>query len=250
MKKSLLAAVVMGSLGLALAQGQSQMMAVTPRLAVASQTISNNTVVIPEVILAQPGFVVIHAVVNGKIVITPPLGVSALLPAGLSTEVPIKLSSLPLGSQQVYAMAHIHGNTSSAYDFPGPDSPVTVGGKILMKEFTLDTVRNQQLKLTKAGVEVIVSKVTLAQPGYVVIHISNKNGGLIVLPYAGASKLLPAGTSYNVPVLLNPNIKIHLGEKLWAMAHIDNGGGVYDFPAGDPPVIRNGKIVMASFTID
>lgn len=93
------------------------------------------------------------------------------------------------------------------------------------------------------GSTAVVSMVVLAEPGYVVIHETNENGGPGAI--LGASAFLPAGTSNSVEIELSRASKD--GEQLVAMLHTDNGDGEFG-AADDTPVSENGNIIMMHFT--
>lgn len=238
---------------------QSGAVGAAPRLAVSDQTTVNDSVVIPAVILDRPGYVAVHAEKDGQLVITPPLGVSQLLPAGLHRNVVISLKGLADGAQTVHPMVHFEGNNNDSYDFPGPDGPVMVNGNILMKPMQLTRVgggessvgaKDGALLLTPRGAFVTLPSVTLAQDGFVALHTTGADGKMQGLPVAGVSSLLRAGTYQNVLIRLDPNIKVNVGDQLWAMAHFDsNGNGVYEFPSTDGPVMGAGGIVMTPFRV-
>ena len=262
MKNALIVALSVTALAATLAQTTNAQMSpaeITPRLAVTNQTTTSDTVVIPAVILARPGYVAVHGEKDGKVVITPALGVSKLLPAGLNRNVTIPLSGLVDGAQTVYPMVHFEGNGNQEYNFPGPDAPVTVDGKVLVAPMALTrvaagtpgiTVADGPITLTAKGAFVTIPSVTLAQSGFVALHSTGPDGKIKVLPVAGVSALLPAGTSTNVMVMLDPNVAVNPSDKLFAMAHVDaNANGVYEFPATDAPVVSAGKVVVAPFTV-
>lgn len=79
---------------------------------------------------------------------------------------------------------------------------------------------------------IVVPSVTLAEPGYVVVHEGSATefGADI-----GATAFMEAGTYSNVEVTLNRDIVD--GEYLWPMLHTeDNGNNAYDGAATDSPV--------------
>jgi len=83
----------------------------------------------------------------------------------------------------------------------------------------------------KPGVSIHGSLIVLAAPGYLVIH-EDKDGepGAIL----GASALLQAGESSNVPVTLSHAARD--GETLHAMLHFEKGGNTTFAAAEDTPV--------------
>ena len=256
MKNTLIVALALNITSSSFAQ---QVTPVTPRLAVANQITSADTLVIPAVVLDKPGYVAVHGEKDGKMVVDPPLGVSVLLPAGLSRNVSIPLTRLATGVQTVHPMLHVEGNGNETYNFPGPDGPVTFQGNVLMAPMKLTkvaagsssvTVADGEMHLDAQGAYVIVPSVTLTQPGFIALHTTGADGKMKVLPAAGVSALLPAGKSTQVKVRLDANVAVNTGDKLWAMAHADNNGNrVYEFPSTDGPITSGGAVVMAPFTV-
>lgn len=94
-----------------------------------------------------------------------------------------------------------------------------------------------------AGSTVIVKMVQLKNSGFVNIHEEADGAPGAVL---GVSALLPQGTSTNVVVPVSPPT---LGSKsYYAMLHMDNGDGKYEFPGPDVPLKDSvGNIVMKKF---
>jgi len=92
--------------------------------------------------------------------------------------------------------------------------------------------------------EATIKEVRLQHAGYVVIHQSeNGSAGSIV----GHSGLLQPGVHTNVKVAIDP---IVIGQnKLFAMVHVDNGDGIYNFPPDDVSVKVNGEVVAKAFTL-
>lgn len=96
-----------------------------------------------------------------------------------------------------------------------------------------------------AGETVIISNVTLTQPGFVIIHEeTNGNPEKII----GRSELLQVGTKSSVTISLDRKVKSK--ELLFAILHNDDGSQAFesqgaDLPSQDP----NGKTVLARFKI-
>lgn len=89
---------------------------------------------------------------------------------------------------------------------------------------------------------VIVTTVSLQQPGYIVIHADDNGSPGAVL---GQSALLQAGTHTNISVPLS----VKNNTTYWAMLHTDNGNGTYA-TAEDAPTTNGGVVVMVSFVGD
>lgn len=95
-----------------------------------------------------------------------------------------------------------------------------------------------------AGSSVVVSLVVLKDPGYVVIHEDAKGAPGTVI---GNSKLLE-GENRNITVELTRASRDN--ETLYAMLHMDDGDGVYEFPGDDGPIKSDeGNIILMKFVI-
>ncbi len=107
----------------------------TPGLDVLNQPVVSGTVNVPDVISSGPGWLVIHADNNGA----PGADLGhAPVKAGLNfnVEVQIDTSKAPVGSK-VWAMLHTDAGVMGKYEFPGPDVPILVNGKIVQWPFTI-----------------------------------------------------------------------------------------------------------------
>ena len=94
---------------------------------------------------------------------------------------------------------------------------------------------------------VMVSSVTAAQDGWLVVHESQADG-TIVLPGIIGKTQVKAGETKNVMIKLDKTITTPA--KLWPMLHIDAGQiGTYEFPGADTPVTVNGQIVMQPISV-
>jgi S-layer glycoprotein len=80
---------------------------------------SDGTTIVASVELPAPGFIAIHADLDGAP--GPVIGNSELLPAGESVDVVIELDTPLDGSTTVWPMAHVDGNANGEYDFSPPD---------------------------------------------------------------------------------------------------------------------------------
>lgn len=94
------------------------------------------------------------------------------------------------------------------------------------------------------GKEILITKVQLSKPGFVVIH---KDDGGQPGDIVAVGELLPAGESEDITLTVNEGLKI--GEEYIAMLHGDDGNGVYDDPNTDGPLIIQNAVVSQEFTI-
>lgn len=90
-----------------------------------------------------------------------------------------------------------------------------------------------------SGGSVEIASLTLAEPGYVVVHANDggKPGAVI-----GRTELIDAGTHENVSVQIDPT---RAGDRVYPMLHTDDGDGVYEFPGADAPTTFGGSVVVA-----
>lgn len=104
------------------------------------------------------------------------------------------------------------------------------------------------------GYAINLNEVTLAQDGFVVVHATNDDGSLIITPDLG-NIFLEAGSHTNVSIELNPGLLAEYGyadapKDVAPMLHIDDGNGVYEFPAGpDGPVVVEGEVVVSKLEL-
>ncbi len=109
----------------------------TPAVVVADQESDGRSVLIQEVIAAQPGFLLIHPTgADGLIDLVTTLGRASVQP-GNSVALTVPLDPPMTGSATLYATLHEDMGSLGIYEFPGPDVPVQVLGAPLSEPFTL-----------------------------------------------------------------------------------------------------------------
>ena len=101
---------------------------------------------------------------------------------------------------------------------------------------------------------IIVSSVTMDMDGWIVVHASTSEGGPVVPGIISEAKMVSAGTSTNVEVMLNSDVEIADGDVVYVMLHTDDGTiGTYEFDGSsgfDGPILdSDGNIVMTSITL-
>ena len=261
MQKSLTALVALSLLAtLAFAQEG-------PSLTVFDQTLSDGTVTIDTIVAEEDGFIVVHAFdANGEVVLTPPLGLT-YIEAGESRYVSVSLDSDLLAqygytdAKNVLPMLHVDANDNQTYEFPGgPDVPVIVDGAPLTAVLELSqplgvtpsvTVdASEELLLSGDGLSLRIPGATLPTPGFVVLHATDENGDLIVLPVIGRSGQLGAGATELITITIADDAGPIVGDRVFTMLHYDDGDGEYTFPASDQPITLDGDIVLAPFTLE
>ncbi len=100
----------------------------TPALLVASPQIGVDQIVIDRVDLVRPGFVVIRSNDNGA----PGTVVShtVMLSAGRHEKIGVSIDPVKAGASVIAVVHSDNGNV--LFEFPGPDGPTLVEGKMLM----------------------------------------------------------------------------------------------------------------------
>lgn len=105
-----------------------------PGVTVDDQPIENDTVSISRVVIAEPGWLVVHAQAEGRP--GPILGQSPVDP-GENTDVMVQLDTAG-ATETLYAMLHSDRGTIGTFEFPdGADVPVTVGGQVVTPSFSV-----------------------------------------------------------------------------------------------------------------
>lgn len=106
-----------------------------PSVVVSDQVVAEDTVIIDSVYLDKPGYVVIHLVTkDGKPGAV--IGHSSLL-TGQNNRVPVNISGYK-GEERLIAMLH-YDDGDGVYEFPGPDAPVVLEGRIVMTPFAISS---------------------------------------------------------------------------------------------------------------
>lgn len=102
-----------------------------PRVVVADQAIKDGAVTVAEALSNGPGWIVIHAQAKGGI--GPVIG-HAAAPDGLNLNVVVPIDEKK-ATPVLYAMLHTDAGIVGKYEFPGPDMPVMVDGKMVSPPF-------------------------------------------------------------------------------------------------------------------
>lgn len=106
--------------------------AMTPSVTVNDQAIVDGAVTIAEVVSSGSGWIVIHADQNGGP--GPVIGYTAVAD-GVNKDVVVKLDVSKVTTPTLYAMLHMDAGAVGTYEFPGPDGPVEVEGKVITPAF-------------------------------------------------------------------------------------------------------------------
>jgi hypothetical protein len=103
------------------AQSMAQMIMVGPQTA-------GNTVTVSSVTIEKDGFLVVHAIKDGKPVVPGSLG-NVAVKAGTTKNVVVELSEAVASGDVVLTMLHMDDGMMGMYMFPSQDGPVMMGGK-------------------------------------------------------------------------------------------------------------------------
>ncbi|MFB6128016.1 MAG: PGF-CTERM sorting domain-containing protein [Halolamina sp.] len=240
-------AVALGGLpaGLAAATGDAGQMQHTS-VTFSDQNSGGQTVTVDEVTLSEGGFVTIHAssLQDGE-ALRSVVGTSTYLEAGTHENVTVRLSEPVSEDETLVAMAH-RDDGDRTYEFVSTggnaDGPYTADGGAVVDAANVTvsaTVSASDQPTT--GDSVVVDRVELSEPGFVVIHDGQQLAdGQVVESVAGVSEKLSAGVHTNVRVELTENVS----DTVVAMPHMDtNDNDAYDFPDADGPFTADGGAV-------
>ena len=130
---AIVSGVLAGLAALALLAACQTVSPAVPKVSVSEQNIENGTVTISRVVSNGPGWLVVHADNNGA----PGADLGwAPLKAGVNWNVKVSIDPAKAG-EYLWAMLHVDVDAVGKYEFPGPDVPVTLEGKVVMKRFEL-----------------------------------------------------------------------------------------------------------------
>ncbi|MFO7635259.1 MAG: fasciclin domain-containing protein [Caldilinea sp.] len=120
----------------------------TPDIFAVDQPVVDNVVTVTRVTSNGPGWVVIHADADGNP--GPVIGYTAV-PDGISANVEVEVDLDGL-TDNLFAMLHVDADEIGVYEFPdGPDAPVLVRGRIVMKPFAVTAVETTARGLVLAN---------------------------------------------------------------------------------------------------
>lgn len=102
-----------------------------PRVIVADQAIKDGAVTIGEALSNGPGWLVIHADAKGA---PGPVIGHVAVPDGLTLDLAVPIDAKK-ATPVLYAMLHTDAGVVGKYEFPGPDAPVMVDGKMVSPPF-------------------------------------------------------------------------------------------------------------------
>jgi hypothetical protein len=196
----------------------------------------DGTVTITNVNSPNPGWIAIHADVDG--LPGPVIGIAAAQAGTLdSVQIPIDVGG---ATPVLHAMLHVDDNTAGAFEFErvaGADLPVMNGDQMIDVPFRVTAIRGyDQAPVNNA---VVVAAAVIEAGGWLVVH-ADENGA--PGPVLGQAALQP-GTTAGVVVPLAGD---GLTAVVWPMLHVDdNTVGTYEFgtvEGADAPVVVNDQV--------
>jgi hypothetical protein len=212
-------------------------------VSVADQDIVDNSVVVPQVVSADQGWIVIHADQDGS----PGAVIGyAQVAQGENNDVTVEVDT-SVATQTLYAMLHVDAGTAGTYEFPGNDSPVMVNDQMVVQPFQ---ITGGLVVVPAIGVDdqdiadgsITVSQADVEGPGWVVIHNQIDGAPGPVIGYAALSQ----GMNADVEVSVNPAD----ATDRYAMLHVDAGtSGTYEFPGEDVPVSVGDQMMVKPFKV-
>jgi len=232
----------------------------TPQIKVSDQQLSNNSVMVDDVVSTGPGWIIIYSVgANGQP--DQPIG-HAAVKDGDNQMVMVQLD--PAKAQgTLIAQLHADKGTIGTFEFPGDDAPVMIGVQMIASTFKITNGQaNEQPTAsgppTPAGLPpsievsdqaikdgtVTIPQVVSNGNWWLVIHRQNPNGSMG--EFVGASQI-KNGINTNVVVKIDMKAATPV---LYAMLHEDHGViGSLEFPGADVPVMVGGQMITPQFNV-
>jgi predicted lipoprotein with Yx(FWY)xxD motif len=222
---------------------------------VSDQALVGNTVMVDDVVNSGPGWIAIFTTDgNGQPV--EPIG-HAAVNDGDNQMIVVQVNPVK-ATGTLYAQLHVDKGTVGAFEYPGADAPVMLGGQMIAGTFKITNGQSVvgvatpavlQPSITVADQEVQNGTVTISQvvsdgTWWLVIHKQNADGTMG--EYIG-EELIKNGINTNVVVKINMSLATPV---LYAMLHEDNPTiGVLEFPGLDVPVLVNGEMIAPTFNV-
>jgi len=226
------------------------------------QYVTNAQIVVSEIEMSDPGWVVIHRDngSGGPIVpdiISEPMYVAA----GTSNDVVISLKDGETleEDETLWVMLHIDTGVLNSYEFdtdqtldvPISDSEGNPEMTSIMVKSPILEVNNQPLGDND---QIIASMTRHNLSGWLVVHRDNGSGGPVVPAIISNPVLLTAGENSDVEITFKDGEEVSSGETLWVMLHADTGtAGDYEFDTDqtlDTPILDlDGDIMMEDIII-
>jgi hypothetical protein len=207
---------------------------------IANQTLDESGVLVAEqVTLPGPGWLVIYNVMDGEpddIIGQTPLA------GGVHESVEVTVDTRA-ATEALFAGLHLDVGAEGVFEFPGEDEPfpnepeAEFAVELALPQPVLEVVDQE---VGQDGM-VTLPRVELLETGWVLIH-AEEDGQ--IGPIVGQA-LLEAGSYENVAMTIDWR---KATPTLYAVLHEDGGEPRrLDFPAGDLPLLQNGRPVVAAF---
>jgi plastocyanin len=217
---------------------------ISPMVSVVDQELVEDSVVIPMVVSAEQGWIVIHADQDGA-----PGAVIGYAPVdqGENNDITVEIDTAA-ATETLYAMLHLDAGTVGQYEFPGNDGPVMVDDQMVIQSFALTAGLVVGPALSVEDQDIANGTITIPQadveaPGWVVIHIQIDGAPGPVIGYSA----LTEGNNVDIDVSVNP---AEATETLYAMLHTDSGTvGTYEFPGEDAPLSVGDQMMVKPFKV-
>lgn len=211
-----------------------EMQVVRPSISVNDQTVGEDGVVqVEQVVVPARGWVVVHADDEGAL--GPVLGAA---PAAAG-----RTESLAVGipwreaTTRLYAVLYEDLGTPHRFDLD-EDLPFLAAGELALASFDV-TLPPDVFALDQPVIDgaVMLERVTIDRPGWAVIYFDDEEApGRII-----GSAPLEAGVNEQVQVAV---LETAVTPILYVILHEDvTPGDEFDFPASDPPIAENGRLV-------
>ena len=214
-----------------------------PHLSVPDQIlVEDGQVVIDQVMVLEPGWIVIHTDVAGEVG-----EVLGYVEVSENDSEDLSVTIDPLQASPIlHAVLHIDAGEAGTFEFPGPDRPVVVESDFVKDSFEVDvqvyvpTVTVSEQELSDDGL-IIIDSVAAAGPGWIAIHAEENGEPGQLLGYAPVKK----GENEDIAVRLNWT---EAAPTLYAVLYEDAGeAGRFDDQDLEQPVAFDGEPVRTMF---
>ncbi len=100
-----------------------------------------------------------------------------------------------------------------------------------------------------------INSITMENDGWVVVHADNGDNGPVVPGIISIPKMVKAGTTENVEIMLKDGETLDANSKVWIMLHTDDGTiGEYEFDGKNgldaPLKFDNGNVIVTSVMVN
>lgn len=227
--------------------------------------ISGETITFANVEAAQDGYLVIHAVNDGEVVVPASIGHTAVM-AGVNEAVVISTDYPLVVGEDYVAMLHVETNGNTTYDFAegmtDVDTPAMMDDAPVTKMFAAaammeDTDIDMDAPMMDMGdsmamigsSDITIANVNLPDGGYVTLH--EVVDGAPVVPQSIGHVAVEPGL--NESVVLTSDVVLEADKEYMLMLHDEtNANGTYDFGVDstdvDTPVMINGEMLTTVFS--